>query len=257
VRTLFDIFLVWPMPALWLLLPGLILLRRRLGRTLVVASGVVLLVGSTPLVGSALLGFLERGASGFDMANADVARYDAIVVPLAGAYEDPAGRWWPLPDSVGRAVRGQQLQAVTGLPLVVVGGAPFPNQSVPEAVALQRVIALPPDTIVETKARDTFETAQAVAEILVGFEGGDRPRRVVIVTDGSHVRRMTAALRRFGVAAAAPPPARRYTDPRVAQNVWLDLVPSARGARLVRRGLHEITAIGWYLASGRIGPGDL
>ena len=107
MRTLFDIFLVWPMLALWLLLPGLILLRRRLGRTLVVASGVVLLVGSTPLVGGALLGFLERGAPAFDMANADVARYDAIVVPLAGAYQDPAGRWWPLPGSVGRAVRGQ------------------------------------------------------------------------------------------------------------------------------------------------------
>ena len=145
---------------------------------------------------------------------------------------------------------------MTGLPLIVVGGAPFPNQPVPEVVALQQVIALPPDTVVETKARDTFETAQAVAEILVGFEGGDRPRRVVIVTDGSHVRRMTAALRRFGVAAVAPP-ARRYTDPRVARNIWLDLLPSARGARLVRRGLHEITAIGWYLASGRIGPGDL
>jgi uncharacterized SAM-binding protein YcdF (DUF218 family) len=243
------------MLALWLLLPGLILLRRRIGRTLAVASGVVLLVGTTPLVVGALLGFLERGAPTFDVATADVTQYDAIAVSLAGAYEDPAGRWWPLPGSVGRAVQGQQLPAVTGLPLIVVGGAPFPNQPVSKVVALQRVIELPPNMIVETKARHTFETAQAVAKILIGFEGGDRPRRVVIVTDGSHVRRITAALRRFGVAAAAPL-ARLYTDPRIARIIWLELVPSARGARLVSRGLQQITAIGWYLALGRIGLGD-
>ena len=238
------------------MLPGLILLCRRIGRSVAIASGVVLLVGITPLVGGALLGFLERGAPAFDAVTADVTRYHAIVLPLAGAYEDPAGRWWPLSGLVDRAVHGQQLQAVTGLPLILADGAPFPNQPVLEAVALQRVIALPPNTIVETKARETFETAQAVAKILIGFEGADWSRRVVIITDGSHVRRMTVALRRFGVAAAAPP-ARLYRDPRVARNIWLDLVPSARGARLVRRGLFEITAIGWCLVSGWIGPGDL
>lgn len=256
MRTLFDILLIWPMPAVWLLLPGLIFMRRRLGRILLVVSGVSLLAGATPVAGGFFLGILERGAAAYDADATSGAPFDAIVVPLAGAYEDPAGRWWPMPGSVDRTVRGQQIRDLTGLPLIVVGGAPIPDQVEPEAVALQRVVALTPDTIVEATARDTFETARAVAGILEQIEGVGRPPRVVVVTGGSHVMRMAASLRRFGITVAAPP-ARRYADPRVVQNIWLDLVPSARGARLTRRALHEMVAIGWYLVSGRIRVGDL
>lgn len=256
MRTLFDIFMVWPMPLLWLLLPGLVLMRRRFGRGLLIVSGVLLLVGSTPVVGGALLGFLERGAPVVEIDGIDVASFDAVVVPLGGAYADPEGRWWPLPGSVDRTVRGQQIQAATGLSLIVVGGAPFPNQTESEAAALQRIITLTPDTIVESKARDSFETARAVAGILEGFRRADRAPRVILVTGGSHVRRMAASLRRFGIEVAVPP-ARRYADVRIVRNAWLDLVPSARGGRLVRRALHEMTAIGWYLGTGRIGLRDL
>lgn len=256
MRTLFDIFLVWPMPALWILLPGLVLLRRRAGKFLVLVGGVLLLAGTTPIVGNILLDTLERGAPIFDGNEIPVERYDAIVVPLAGAYEDPAGRWWPMPGSVNRTVRGQQLQAETGFPLLVIGGAPLPGQTVPEVIAVQRVITLAPDTVVEGTARDTFETAAAVSELVKTPAGILGQPRVVIVTGGSHVARMAASLRRFGIDVAAAPP-QRYEDARIVRNFWLDLVPSARGARRVRRALHEYTGIGWYLASGRIRLRDL
>jgi uncharacterized SAM-binding protein YcdF (DUF218 family) len=257
VRTLFDIFMVWPMPAIWVLLPGLILLRRRLGRRLVLVGGILLLVGTTPIVGNALLGSLERGAREFGSGGAASGNsFDAIVVPLAGAYEDPAGRWWPMPGSVARTVRGQQLHAETGFRLIVIGGAPLPGQRVPEAVALQRVITLAPDTVVEDTAKDTFETARAVSTLVKGPDGTNRPPRVIIVTSGSHVTRMAATLRRFGVDVAAAAP-RRYEDARIARNLWLDLVPSARGARNVRRAMHEYVGISWYLATGRIRLRDL
>lgn len=256
MRTLFDIFLVWPMPALWILLPGLVLLRRRAGKILVLVGGVLLLAGTTPVAGNFLFGILENGAAEFDGRAASSQRFDAIVVPLAGAYEDPAGRWWPMPGSVARTVRGQQLQAETGLPLLVIGGAPLPGQTEPEAVSVQRVITLTPDTVVESSARDTFETAQAVSRWLQMSGERNRPPRVIIVTGGSHVMRMAASLRRFGIDVAAPP-ARRYEDARIARSFWLDLVPSARGAGRVRRALHEFVGIGWYLADGRIGLRDL
>lgn len=256
MRTLFDIFLVWPMPALWILLPGLILLRLRLGKMLVLLGGPLLLGGTTPLVGNILLGSLERGAPIYDSEATPAGKFDAIVVPLAGAYEDPAGRWWPMPGSVDRTVRGQEIQAKTGFPLLVIGGAPLPGQTVPEAVALQRVIALAPDTVIESSARDTFETAVAVSEWVKTPEGSSWQPRVVIVTGGSHVARMAASLRRFGIDVAAAPP-RRYEDTRIVRNFWLDLVPSASGARRVRQALHEYTGIGWYLASGRIRLRDL
>lgn len=256
MRTLFDIFMVWPMPALWILLPGLFLLRRRLGRFLVLLGGGLMLVGTTPIIGGVLLAPLERGAPEFDSGAIPSERFDAIIVPLAGAYEDPAGRWWPLPGSVDRAVRGQQLQAETGFPLIVIGGSPLPGQAEAEAVALQRIVTLSPDTIIEATARDTYETGLAVAALVKTPDGVNRPARVVIVTGGSHVARMAATLRGFGFEVAAAP-ARRYEDARIVRNIWLDLVPSARGARLVRRALHEYTGIGWYLVSGRIRLRDL
>ena len=256
MRTLFDIFVVWPMPALWILLPGVILLRRRFGKMLVLSGGVLLFVGTTPFAGNILLGILERGAPVFDVGATTNEAFDAIVVPLAGAYEDPAGRWWPMPGSVARTVRGQQLQAETGLRLIILGGAPLPGQSEPETVALQRVITLGPDTVVESTARNTFETARAVSELLRMAEIEGRAPRVVIVTGGSHVTRMAASLRRFGIHVAAAPP-QRHEDARIARNFWLDLVPSARGAGRVRRAAHEFTGIGLYLVTGRIRLQDL
>lgn len=256
MRTLLDIFMVWPMPAVWILLPGLFLLRRRLGRFLVLLGGGLLLVGTTPIVGGILLGALERGAAEFDAAADPPETADAIIVPLAGAYEDPAGRWWPMPGSVDRTVRGQQLQAETGFRLIVIGGSPLPGQREAEATALQRVIMLGPDTVVEDTARNTFETARAVSQLVKTPEGSNRAPRVIVVTGGSHVARMAATLRRFGIDVMAPPP-RRYEDARIAQNFWLDLVPSARGARRVGRALHEYTGIGWYLVTGRIRLRDL
>ncbi len=256
MRTLFDIFIVWPMPALWILLPGLFLLRRRLGRILVLLGGGLLLVGTTPVVGNVLLGALERGAPAYDGDAVPPESYDAIIVPLAGAYEDPAGRWWPMPGSVDRTVRGQQIQAETGFRLIVVGGSPLPGQREAEAIALQRVLTLAPDTIVEDTARDTFETARAVSALVKAPDGASRSPRVIIVTGGSHVARMAATLRRFGLDVAAAPPG-RYEDARIARNLWLDLVPSARGARRVRSALHEYTGIGWYLVTGRIRLRDL
>ncbi len=256
MRTLFDIFVVWPMPALWILLPGVILLRRRIGRVLVLLGGTLLFVGTTPLAGNTLLGILERGAPVFEVGAPPGEAFDAIIVPLAGAYEDPAGRWWPMPGSVNRTIRGQQLQAETGFRLIVLGGAPLPGQNEPEAVALQRVITLAPDTVVESTARNTFETARAVSELLqaVAIEG--RAPRVVIVTSGSHVARMAASLRRFGIDVSAVPPL-WYEDTRIARNFWLDLVPSARGAGRVRRAAHELTGIGLYPITGRIRLQDL
>lgn len=240
------------MPALWLLLLGLVLMRRRTGRMILVTTGILLLVGSTPVFGGFLLGFLEHGAQSFEDDRADASSFDAIVVPLGGAYADPVGRWWPLPGSVLRTVRGQQIQSETGLPLIVVGGAPFPNQTEAEAIALQRVITLMPNTIVEATAQDTFQTAEAVSSILKDFERVGSAPRVILVTSGFHVRRMAASLRRFGIEVAVPP-ARRYADVRISRNAWLDLVPCERGLRIVRRALHETYAITWYLVTGRIG----
>ncbi len=254
LRTLLDIFVIWPMPAVWLLLLGLLLVRLRAGGFVMAVAAVLLLVGAMPVTGQVMLRGLERGAPQYDAGSTDVTRLDAIVVPLAGAFEDAAGNWWPLAGSITRTVRGQQLQAATGLPLMVVGGAPFPGQTVPEAVALQRLVRFDADVAIESTARDSFETAQVVAVHFV--ERGVAQPRVLLVTSRSHIWRMSASLRRFGVDVVVASP-RGFSDPRLVRTAWLDLVPSTRGLGNVRVAWREYVGIGWYLMSGRIRLRDL
>ena len=255
-RTLLDIFVIWPMPGVWLAFAGSLICRRRFGRA-VLATGIVLLViGSLPVTGQAMLAVLASGAPRYESGRTDPATLDAVVVPLAGAFGDSAGRWWPLPRSIVRTVRGQHLQSETGLPLMVLGGAPLPGQTEPEALAVQRLIKLAPDVSVESTARDSYETAQAVAAQLARMPLPDRPRRVLLVTSGPHVMRMSASLRRFGVGVVAAPTA-YVGDLRLLRADILDFVPSARGMSGVRAAMREFVGIGWYLVTGRIRLRDL
>ncbi len=255
-HTLLDIFVIWPMPSVWLLFAGLLMFRRRLGRALLAAGVVLIVAGSMPVIGQVMLSVLASGAPRYEAGRTDPATLDAVVVPLAGAFPDGAGRWWPLPGSVARTVRGQKLQRETGLPLMVLGGAPLPGQSEPEALAIQRLIQLDADVSVESTARDSYETAQAVAAQLAGMTLLDRPRRVLLVTGASHIMRMSASLRRFGVAVVAAPSA-YVDDPRLLRADILDFVPSARGMSNVRAAWREFVGIGWYLVTGRIRLRDL
>ena len=255
-RTLLDIFVIWPMPAVWLTFAGLLIFRRRSGRAIAAAGIVLLVVGSLPVTGQTMLTILASGAPRYESGRTDPATLDAVVVALAGAFPDSAGRWWPLPGSIVRTVRGQHLQRETGLPLMVLGGAPLLGQSEPEAVAVQRLIQLAPDVSVESTARDSYETAQAVAAQLARMSLPDRPRRVLLVTSNSHIMRMSASLRRFGVGVVGAPLA-YAEDRRLLRADILDFVPSARGMGNVRVALREFVGIGWYLVTGRIRLRDL
>lgn len=255
-RTLLDIFAIWPMPAVWLLFAGLLVFRRRLGRALLAIGAILIVVGSMPVTGQALLVVLASGATRYEAGRTDTTALDAVVVPLAGAFPDGAGRWWPLPGSIVRTVRGQQLQQETGLPLMVLGGSPLPGQGEPEAIAVQRMIRLEADVSVESTARDSYETAQAVAMQLARMDLPERPRRVLLVTSSSHVRRMAASLRRFGVGVVIANSG-ETADPRLLRADVLDFLPSAGGMGNVRVASREFVGLGWYLLTGRIRPGDL
>jgi len=255
-RTLLDIFVIWPMPAVWLTFAGLLIFCRRLGRALLALGAVLLVVGSMPVTGQTMLAILASGAPRYESGRTDPATLDAVVVPLSGAFGDPAERWWPLPGSIVRTVRGQHLQRETGLPLMVLGGAPLPGQTEPEAVAVQRLISLDAEVSVESTARDSYETARAVAAQLARMPLPERPRRVLLVSSSSHIMRMSASLRRFGVGVVGAPLA-YAEDLRLMRADILDFVPSARGMGNVRVALREFVGIGWYLVTGRIRLRDL
>jgi len=171
----------------------------------------------------------------------------AVVAPTGGVYDDGTGRWLPSRATVRRVRLGQRLARRFGVPLVVVGGAADPDGP-PEAAAVAEALALPAGTILENGARDTAETARALARLF-----GDRGiRRVAVTTDALHVRRLSAALRGAGVTVALA-----ATPPRRNRPGWRDYVPSGRGFSLAAAAWREYVGIAWYLARGVFGVGDL
>lgn len=259
MRTLIDIVVIWPMPAVWLVVVGAIFLRRRTGRAVLVFAVMLLLAGSLPVTGKVLLLPLANAAPRYSAADfsADHRELTAIVVFLAGAFVDPDGRWWPLDGSIRRTVRGRQLHQSTKLPIILSGGAPIPGQ-VPEAEVIVKYLEMPTSqTILESSANDTFESGKAVARLLAErFPGAAQPR-VILVTARSHIARASAVLRRFGVETVAAPIAAKPRDHRLAKSRVFDFIPSARGLGSVRGVWREYVGITWYLLSGRIRLRDL
>ena len=252
MRTVFEEFLVMPLPVLWLLLLALLLWPwRRASRRLFVVSTVLFALASLPAVGKLLMWGLASGAPPLQVA--DNRDFAAIVVPTGGTFADRTGRWWPGKSSILRAVAGRELQQRLQVPLILSGGAPLPGQP-PEAATVAAELGLTGPTVrLETTARNSGESGAAVAAMLA-----DQPvRRVVLVTSAPHVARMSAALRRHGLVVVAEPLGLRPQTLTPAAWEVMDFVPSNSGLKLTRGALWEYAGIAWYLATGRLSLGDL
>ena len=252
MRTVFEQYLAMPLPVLWLMFLALIVWRRRrTSRALFAIATVLFALASMPAVGKLLMLGLVSATPPLHVG--DDRDYAAIVVPTGGSYDDGTGRWWPTGSSIARTVAGLALHRRLGLPLILSGGAPLPGQPA-EAVTVAAEFGLTDPAIrLETRSRNSSESAAAVAAILAG----EPVRRVLLVTDTTHMARMSAVLRRNGLSVATAPVG---TQPRdLAPGAWgiIDFVPGDRGLKLTRGALREYAAIAWYIASGRLDIGDV
>ena len=239
---------ILPLPILWLLLLGLILWRwKRLSRAAFAVATVLFVVISLPASGKFLISTLENGAPPYDGMGLGGAQ--AILVPSGGTFDDGTGRWWPTSSSARRLTLGLQLQERLGLPLIISGGSPKPDQP-PEAETLAEHFGLrAPEVLLEPTARNTSETAEAVAAMLI-----DTPEpRVILVTSTSHIARMSAVLRHYGIEVLAVATARGQ---RKAENTP-NYLPSALGLKMTRAAFWEYMGIAWYLVTGRLDLRDL
>lgn len=241
------------MPAVWLFVfSGVAWRWRRTGRRLAVLGAALLVLSSVPAFGRLLSFPLSAVADQHTSLTGFGA--DAIVVPTAGAFRDATGRWWPKEGTIRRVVVGLELQARLDLPMIVSGGAPF-GQDVPESRTLAEVMLWPADGVrLETTARNSAETARAVAEILAA----DGARKVLLITDRNHIRRMGAALRRQGLVVASV----EAVSPKPEADMdrswsWRDFVPAESGMDITAGALREYVGIGWYLLRGYIRIRDL
>ncbi len=248
MRDVLVDLLTLPMPILWLLVLALVLWRwKGLSRAVFLVGALLFLALSLPASGRLLVWSLQAGTPVFAGKVPDGT--SAILVPTAGTSDDGTGRWWPGAASIVRLATALRLQERWDLPIILSGGSVESNQP-PEAETLAAHFGLQgPDIRLETQARNSSETAEAVVAMLAG----EPNPRVILVTSATHVARMSAVLRHHGVAVTAAVAAGGDAGPWAPS----DFLPSYQGLMMSRGAFQEYMGILWYLATDRLDFEDL
>jgi uncharacterized SAM-binding protein YcdF (DUF218 family) len=223
---------------------------RRAGSWALWMSLFGLAVWSSPPAARLALWTLERGYAPI-ATPADAV--EAIVVFGGGV--DPPYPSQPEPvaaDSTYRRALYAAWLYRQGQPVpIIVSGGPA-DETAPETTVAEvaaRILngaGVPAERIIqEPRARSTYENAAYVAEILRrrGI------RRVALVTDGSHMRRSEAALRRHGIEVLPAPCSLRSRRPFPH---WRHYLPSGEAILDNEDCLHEWVALIWYRLRGWI-----
>ena len=210
--------------------------RQRLGWGLVLLSGLLLWLLSTPYLASRLLDGLKPP---MQTIRADLA--EAIVILAGDTYRasleyggDTVGR-----NTLERLRYGAHLARQTALPVLVSGADPAGGM--PGARLMQAVLETEfgiPVRWVEDRSHNTWENARYSAEILksAGI------RRILLVSHAWHLKRAIPEFERAGLTVV--PAGVGYSSPQPPG--VMDFVPSARALLDSHYALHEIIGLGWY-----------
>lgn len=228
-------------PALQILLvlAGLGLLRRRpwLGRSLVATGLGMLYLMATPLGA----GLLARGLETAPALPADPRAWDGAqaIVVLGGGRQPAAeygGRDMPNYWTASRLRLGAALYRRSGLPLAVSGGV-VGDEVEAEAAVMAR--SLREDHVVNVRwqegdSRTTWENALLSRDLL----RRDGIERIVLVTQGLHMRRARFAFEHAGFTVVPAPV--DLLQPQVARRPWLlRLAPAPAAFMASGQALHE------------------
>lgn len=222
---------------------------RRSAKPAIVAL-VLLFLLSWPPVGWLLNAGLERPFRDADAPPADI---QAVVVFSGESVAPDSSRPFTyLADgTLLRCRTAARVYAAAAKPQVVVCGPSA--RGAPDANAIWDLMSRQLEAWgvdakrirIEARGRSTYEQALHAAEILHDLGA----QRIVVVTEGYHMRRALGCLRRQGLETfAAPAGSRGFPD----ELVWKDLLPNAAAAKVSEEALREILALGVYRARGRI-----
>lgn len=235
-------FLLPPLNLLLLFAAGLLLLRGRpkIGKALLGAGFVLFWLFSTPFVIDKGLQRLESGFKPIVHPGPNEAQ--AIVILGGGLYfhaPEYGGKDTVSVETLQRLSYGAQLHRVTGLPLLVTGGAV--NRHLPEGALMQERMQADfrvPVRWSESRAINTFENARFSADILK-HEGIEK---IYLVTHAWHMPRSVMAFRNAGFKVTPAPMGftTRY------RNDLFAFMPSVDALKKSYILSHELIGLIWY-----------
>lgn len=223
-------------------LGGWLAKRSRLaGNTIIITSIALLLVLSTGAGSRLLVAPLENRS--LPVPNPQMVDAKAIVILGGGrsfAAPEDGNRDQPGTQTLARLRHGARLYRMTGLPVLVSGGAPDRGGESEAAVmarALREDFHIPVRWIEDT-SENTAQNAAHAATMLreVGID------RVLLVTDAVHMSRAKQMFSKTGLTVM---PAATEFRSRKPLSV-ADFIPSAGALQTSHYALHEWIGIIWY-----------
>lgn len=224
--------------------------QRRRGQRLALACLLLLWLISTPLVSYWAVWSLE----GFYPPLQGFPEEAQAIVVLTGGlrvYDEKGDRWELGADTAFRAMHGAELYHRAGHRAVVASGGrlfpevPGPTLAQGAGTLLRQLGVAPDDLILEEQSRTTYENALCCREVL-------KPRgvrRIVLVTDATHMLRAARTFRAAGFEVV--PAACNYRA-----GLWKltlgDFLPSADAAANIGTTCHEWLGLLWYWLHGRL-----
>ena len=249
---------IWPkIIGLLLLPPGIILVIalfglllqikwQRLGMFFLVVSILLLFVLSLPLTGAYLLAQLESYAPPVGPVLDEERKLKAGAIVVLGG-----GRYANAPEygvdtvnalTLERLRYGTYLQGLTGLPILVTGGALY-SDALSEAELMQTALKEIFNTKaqwLEKQSRNTMENAIYSQQILTsaGY------KQIYLVTHSWHMRRAAWTFEQVGLDVIPAP--MNFTTLTSTDRVIFGNLPSGGGLMMSSTALHEYLGLIWY-----------
>lgn len=245
LKTLISCLLLPPGNALALLALAFLGRRRRWVFALAVLGGILLLLQSLPLVGTALMGTLEERAGAW---SPETSGAQAIVVLGSGLIRPNAefGGETASERTLVRIRRGAQLARETQLPVLVSGGRPLQAESSEAAVMaaiLEREFGVP----VRWREEDSLDTA-GNASFSARLLAPVGVKRIVLVTQAFHMPRARLLFAAQGFEVIPAPT--HFVSMNGRGFEASSLFPAASALHYSYYALHEWLGIAWIRLSG-------
>ncbi len=246
MRPILETLLTIPIPFVFILILGIVFWKRRqLSFALIFFATCMLLLLSLPFIGAIISKPLLSAPT--RVLEGNLPKEGIVLVPTAGIFADSNGHWWSNSVGIKRAVVGRELSYSLGIPLVLSGGSPRGEPRSESKVLAEQLKLDGPNIVLETTARNSYETAVKVAQIMSTYSSSN----VILVTSPNHTARMVACLRSQGLSVSTVLISKRKPIS------LFSFLPSASGMGQSRNAIHEYFAILFYLLRGYINVLDL